>query len=101
MLTDTLTGPRGEPCFTTSDRRWLWHLEGSIAVGAPMGSVLEQVGRDLSAYLHETCEHHWNEYEAEDCIPAHRQCLWCSQVDWWHGPVGISGAAVHQGDEEQ
>jgi hypothetical protein len=27
MLRDTLTGPRGEPCFTPTDRRWLWHLE--------------------------------------------------------------------------
>lgn len=85
MLRDTLTGPDGEPCFTTTDRRWLWHLENAIAVHAPMGSDLEQFRRDLRQYLDETCEHHWQEWAGDDQIAAHRQCLWCSDVEWTGG----------------
>ena len=86
--------PGGEPITTPADRRWLWRLEGDLAVSAT-NDTLRQLARDLSAYLHETCEHHWRDYEAStwdhpdvaegDVIPAHRQCLWCSDVDWLDG----------------
>jgi hypothetical protein len=68
-------GPRGEDITTPADRRMLWHLEGVLAVAATNGT-LRQVATDLSAYLAETCEHHWVDYEGDDEIPGHRQCLW-------------------------
>lgn len=82
MLLETFTGPDGEPCFTTSDRRWLWHLENQLMVLAPVGSSLERLQRDLSQYLRETCEHHWKHYAGDEHIPEHHQCLWCNDVDW-------------------
>lgn len=84
MLRDTLTGPRGEPCFTTSDRRWLWRLEGFLAVNGT-NETHRQMAADLQIYLWETCEHHWHVYDGDDHdggIAAHRQCLWCSEVEW-------------------
>lgn len=68
--------PHGEPVATPTDRRMLWHLEGLIAVAAT-SDMLRQAATDLRAYLDETCEHHWHDYEGDDVIPAHRQCLWC------------------------
>lgn len=81
MLRDTLTDSRGAPCFTTSDRRWLWRLEGFLAVSGTTATH-RQMQADLQIYLHETCEHHWNDYRAEQDIAAHRQCLWCCDVEW-------------------
>lgn len=66
---------------TPTDRRMLWHIEGVLAVAAG-NDRLRQLAQDLRRYLNSTCEHHWHEYEAEPDIPAHRQCLWCSDVEW-------------------
>ena len=73
---------RGEPDPTSQDRRWLWRLENTLAVDAPLGSRLDQLGRDLRQYLNETCEHHWHAYESDEVVPAHRQCSWCNDVEW-------------------
>jgi hypothetical protein len=81
MLRDTLTDARGAPCFTTTDRRWLWRLEGFLAVHAT-SEAHRQMAADLQIYLHETCEHHWNDYAGDEEIDAHRQCLWCNDVEW-------------------
>jgi hypothetical protein len=89
MLSDTFTGPRGEPCFTSTDRRWLWRLEGFLAVHGT-NDTHRQMAADLQIYLHETCEHHWLGYEGdsdEGGIRAHRQCLWCNDVIWVDGPT--------------
>jgi hypothetical protein len=72
--------PHGEPVTTPADRRMLWHLEGLIAVAAT-SDMLRQAAIDLRAYLDETCEHHWHDYEGDDVIPAHRQCLWCDLAE--------------------
>lgn len=85
-------GPHGEPLPTPTDRRWLWRIENELSVGAT-SDTQRQLAADLYRYLCETCEHHWHDYEASewrhpdtgevmDRIPAHRQCLWCSEVDW-------------------
>lgn len=75
-------GPDGRPLTTPLDRRWLWKIETQLAVSGT-NDTMRQLGRDLRQYLAETCEHHWSEAcEAEAQIPAHRQCLWCSEVDW-------------------
>lgn len=79
-------GPNGEPLPTPLDRRWLWRLESLLAVNAPFDGILSSVGRDLHAYLNETCEHHWSHSDAEPDIPAHRQCLWCCTVEWTGTP---------------
>ena len=87
-------GPSGEPIFTSTDRRMLWHLEGWLAVSAPGGGGDLRLA--LYRYLCETCEHHWRDYaedvarrpdtgEVDSVIPAHRQCLWCSEVEWAGG----------------
>ena len=84
FLRDTLTGPNGEPCFTTTDRRWLWRMEEFIATYAPYGSALDQMRLDLRQYLTESCEHHFRESPACPVyeIGPHRQCLWCTHVEW-------------------
>ena len=75
-------GPDGRPLTTPLDRRWLWKIEGFLAVNATT-DYQRQMQRDLHQYLAETCEHHWSEVrDGDDDIPAHRQCLWCSDVDW-------------------
>jgi hypothetical protein len=75
------TGPRGEPIKTSQDRRWLWHVEGFLAVS---GTTPAQhlLGRKIRAYLNETCEHHWLDYKGDADIPAHLQCMWCCDVEW-------------------
>jgi hypothetical protein len=35
-----------------------------------------------SQYLNETCGHHWHEWAGDEDIAAHRQCSWCSDVEW-------------------
>ncbi len=82
MLRDTLTGPRGEPCFVTTDRRWLWRLENALGVSAPVGNRLCDLQRDLLEYLRETCEHHMQTYAASGDIAAHQQCTFCHHVVW-------------------
>jgi hypothetical protein len=90
-------GPDGEPVFTPTDRRLLWHVESSLAVLATT-PALHDLRLAVYRYLCETCEHHWRDYGAEagewrhpdtgevmDSIPAHRQCLWCSEVEWAGG----------------
>lgn len=88
-------GPDGEPVFTPTDRRMLWHLEGVLSAAAGGGGDLRLA---LYRYLCETCEHHWRDYEVSewrhpdtgvvmDRIPAHKQCLWCSEVEWAQDPA--------------
>ena len=75
-VADSFTGPNGEPCFTPTDRRWLWRIEAFLAVSGT-NDVQRQMGHDLQVYLRETCEHHWIAYEVE-------QCLWCNELkDGW------------------
>lgn len=69
----------GNPLDTPIDRRWLWRIEGLLAVAAT-NDALRQLAADLSAYLHETCGHHWRHYDGDEDIPAHDQCLWCNEV---------------------
>ena len=71
---------QGQPVFTPVDRRWLWRIEGFLAIyGTNDGH--RQMGRDLAEYLNETCEHHWIRLSADDCCPAMRQCTWCSETE--------------------
>jgi hypothetical protein len=80
-MLQSLVGPDGEDIPTSFDRRWLWRVEAFLAVH---GTTDEQraLGHDLAQYLHETCQHVWRDYAAEVDIPAHRQCLWCNEVEW-------------------
>jgi hypothetical protein len=83
MLRDTITGPRGEPCLTSTDRRWLWRLEAFLSVNETNGRH-HDVGRDLLEYLRETCEHHWDDpggWVLDDDGPTLRQCIWCNLVE--------------------
>lgn len=77
-LIETSTGPRGEPCSTSLDRRWLHRLEGDIAVLATTDR-LRQLGDDLREYLGETCQHHWLD-GTDEFHGAYRQCLWCHRL---------------------
>jgi hypothetical protein len=79
---------QGRPVFTSTDRRWLWHLESWLAVTAPQDSQLAQVRRDLAEYLQETCEHHWIHLPADGCCPAMRQCTWCHETEITGGDAG-------------
>jgi len=78
-------GPRDELVPALADRRWLWHIEGMLAV-AGTSDLLRQLGTDLRGYLTESCEHHWLPYQGDEDIPAHRQCLWCPEVEWTPEP---------------
>lgn len=73
--------PRGEPIDTTTDHRLLWHLESVLAVSGT-NDYLRDAGRALARYLHATCQHHWHDYEGDETVPAHKQCLWCNDVIW-------------------
>jgi hypothetical protein len=88
-------GPSDEPIFTPTDRRMLWHLQYEMPSAGPLGDLRLALYR----YLCETCEHHWNECgedvarhpdtgEVLDVLPAHRQCLWCNEVEWADGKGG-------------
>lgn len=70
--------PNGDPLSTPADRRWLWRIEGALAVSAT-NDTLRQLGMDLRHYLAETCEHHMRHYDGEDDL-SYSQCLWCSDV---------------------
>ncbi len=84
--------PNGLPIATPLDRRWLWRLEGTLAVCAG-NDTLKDLARDLHRYLNETCEHHWLYSEASrwegpgepdppDVLPEHWQCLWCCNTQF-------------------
>lgn len=78
-VTDDLT-PSGDEVHTPTDRRMLWHLELALT-HAPVGSYLAEKGATLRAYLHDTCQHHWERWPGDDQLEAHRQCLWCCAVE--------------------
>lgn len=69
----------GVPLVTPMDRRWLWLIEGALAVSSQHDS---QLLADLKQYLGETCEHHWLHYDSDEVVAAHVQCLWCNTVEW-------------------
>lgn len=78
----------GVPLTTPLDRRWLWKLEGFLAVSATTADQ-RAMQTDLRDYLRETCEHHWTDYPNEgpdDPIASHRSCLWCSDIEWTDQP---------------
>jgi len=72
---------RGNPLPTPADRRWLWRIEGTLAVSAT-NDITRQLAADLYAYLAETCEHHMLHSEADEDFAALDQCLWCSTVEF-------------------
>ncbi len=73
--------PEDHPVETPQDRRWLWHIEGFMAVNATTNYQRAMV-RVLRRYLNDTCDHHWHESTGYDDEPL-RQCLWCNDVEWW------------------
>jgi hypothetical protein len=77
----SMDGPDGEPIPTPFDRRWLWRLETFLAVSGTT-DIHRVMARDLRQYLNETCEHVWRDWAGDDVIAAHRQCLWCNDVEW-------------------
>ncbi len=81
MLLQPGVCPRDEPDATTMDRRWLWRLESFLSVSGTR-PIHQQMASDLRQYLNETCEHHWHDWDAEVGIAAHRQCLYCHDVEW-------------------
>jgi hypothetical protein len=87
----------GTPVATPTDRRWLWRIEGLLAVSATNGTQ-RQLATDLRYYLAETCEHHLRHYDADGEIPEHDQCLWCSEVSFT-GDTGNKVARVILGAE--
>ena len=85
MLQDEGRCSVGQPDATTTDRRWLWSLTGFLVVsGTTPGH--RQMAYDLRQYLNETCVCHWHSYAAVDGIDAHRQCLYCHDVEWGELP---------------
>jgi len=72
---------RGNPVATPTDRRWLWRIEGDLAVSAATDAQ-RQLAADLRAYLIETCEHHLLPYDGDEDIPPHTQCLWCGETEF-------------------
>ena len=75
-------GPDGEVIDTPTDHRMLWYVRDSL-IGAASTPYLREVFGFLNDYLGATCKHHWRDYEAEDgYCEAHRQCLWCNDVQW-------------------
>jgi hypothetical protein len=75
-------GPRGELIETPTDRRLLWHIADALSVMATSDHIRE-LQNALTAYLHETCRHHWGrDLPGDEVFPPHRQCLWCSYVEW-------------------
>jgi hypothetical protein len=85
--------PRGNPIRTPADRRWLWLL--SREIGTSGDEETWRLIRDLNSYLSETCVHHWLPYDADEYMPAHRQCLWCNLIT---GPAGPSEQAGTRDD---
>lgn len=81
------------PCFTSLDRRWLWRLEQHLVICGTT-QYHRDMARDLRQYLNETCEHHWNVWDGDEHIEAHRQCVWCNHVEW--GPASPSAASKEE-----
>lgn len=82
---NTLVSPHdryGVPLTTPMDRRWLWRIEGALAISSRHDS---QLLADLKQYLNETCEHHWLHYDGDEVVDEHEQCLWCNRVEWKGG----------------
>lgn len=71
---------QGHVVETPTDRRLLWHLELELSQSGDVR--LREQGLTLAGYLASTCEHHWHDYAGDPNILAHRQCLWCSHVEW-------------------
>jgi hypothetical protein len=89
MLQDDAVGVdrEGNPDPTDTDRRWLWRLEGRLAVGAT-NNRLRELQADLQEYLCETCDHQWDDPDGyhyfpptDPATPKIRQCRWCSHVE--------------------
>jgi hypothetical protein len=83
--------PHGNPLPTPPDRRWLWRVENELHASAK-SKELRQLAADLYAYLTETCECHWLEYDdtgKPGGFGPHRKCLWC-------GTVTFEGEAANQ-----
>lgn len=74
-------GPDGEVITTPTDHRMLWHVRDHLlGVSVP---YVREVFEFLNDYLGATCQHHWKSHEAEEgYCDAHRQCLWCHDVEW-------------------
>lgn len=72
--------PREHLIDTTTDRRMLWHLAHELSAGTTERQ--REFGRAAETYLHATCVHHWHEWRGDEEIEAHRQCLWCNDVQW-------------------
>lgn len=72
---------QGKPVSTPTDRRWLWRLEGFLAIYGT-NDEHRQMGRDLKEYLGETCEHHWIHYTPDEGEAPCRQCTWCNWTEW-------------------
>jgi hypothetical protein len=81
MLREAGLCSNGEPDDTSVDRRWLWRLENFLAIHGTNDDQRD-MGTDLREYLNESCEHHWHSYSGDPDIPAHRQCLYCHDVEW-------------------
>jgi hypothetical protein len=88
-VTDPLC-PDEHVITTSTDRRLLWHLE--MVLSGLAGDRARETGHTLRRYLYDTCDHHWHDYVTcceprnEGCIPPHRQCLWCNDVEWQDQP---------------
>jgi hypothetical protein len=69
------------PIFTPLDRRWLWRLEGFLAIhGTNRGH--RTMAADLREYLAESCDHHFIRYTPDPGEAPLRQCIWCKRVEW-------------------
>ena len=74
-------GPGGEKIDTPTDHRMLWHVRDHL-LGATMSPYLREVFDFLNDYLAATCQHHWLSRDADPgYCDAHRQCLWCNQIE--------------------
>lgn len=82
--------PREHVIDTTMDHRILWYLEGQLALSGDPRMRAEAT--NLRRYLNVACQHHWHDFDAEPDISAHRQCLWCSDVEWAKPETGTQAA---------
>ena len=85
--------PHGNPIATPADRRWLWLA--AVEMGSSSDKELWPLAAALDSYLGETCEHHWLSYDADEYMPAHRQCLWCHRFTGPAEPGEQPGAQDH------
>lgn len=89
MLQDDAVGLNraGNPDPTDTDRRWLWRLDGRLAVDAT-NDRLRALQADLQEYLRETCVHQWDDEAGyhyfppeSPGVPKMRQCNWCRHTE--------------------